>query len=85
MTLETRQGTKYIKAFEDKYPDAFIVAGEPHTTFGEMHEMVTWGKENLLFDALVTLINTKDSNGNVIMLWHLTNDIDTMAVKLRWI
>lgn len=87
MILETRQAPVYIKAFKDKYPNALIVVSEPFATFGEMTRMVAWGKENLLFDALVTLDCDYENNiapKVVTMIWHLTNDIDIMAVKLRW-
>lgn len=87
MTLEIRQAPEHIKAFEDRYPNAFIVTSNPFTTFNEMSEMADWGKENLLFDALITFDCDYENNTApkvVTMTWHLTNDIDIMAVKLRW-
>ena len=87
MTLETRQGSKYIKKFFMKYPNTIQVKSETISTFTEMNKMSTWGKENLLFDALVTLENDYINNSPpkvVCMIWYLTNEIDAMAVKLRW-
>ena len=84
--LELLQGEKYKKAFFDKHPNAFCVESlEPIHNWYDMKKQIEWAKENILYDAFLTFKPVPQGTTPLFLLWYLTNEIDIMAAKLRWI
>lgn len=82
--LETSRDGLKQRAFFNKYPNAIkYESNESTITFGDMHDQVRWGKENLMADAMVDMYRLTDTT-EYKMIWYLTDEADAMAVKLRY-
>lgn len=83
--VQTKLGAHYKNEWIEENPEHFIVNSRPMKTMAELHDTVSWVKENTVGNSTAAFdLNADTISGTVILSWYFSNEEDAMYFKMVW-